>query len=174
MIDALIFAIDPGADSGWALLRPTPWQSHMPRASELIASGLAKSANDRAKAIGTAMLACWDPPGALVVVAESWTAGGWKAISQVLGMGAAWGRWAEQLDLHGVPHQRVVRVTTQTWRKALKVRDKDGAVAYANAVTRSKITDHNVADAVCIGLWACHAPEAAKAAAWRPRKKRDA
>jgi hypothetical protein len=55
----------------------------------------------------------------LVVVGERWTGvfrGKRAGARTISGLGASWGKWAEQLELAGVPKRRVLRVSTAFWR----------------------------------------------------------
>lgn len=154
----VVLGIDPGATSGWAVFV----------AGHLVECGVAKTAADRAHAIARALALAVSRQGAptlpVVIVAEGWSAGGWKGIKQVLGMGASWGRWQEAIELAGVPEKRVVRVLTQRWRSDLRLHAKSDTGVYARArwpmLAEERYT-HDTADAACVGAWGCHAAEVA-------------
>ena len=154
-----VLAIDPGATGGWCIRTLGSWYS-----------GTAKSASDRRAACEAALLAADTNHAPLVVVAEQWTAGGIRGHAQWVGLGGAWGRWAEALELAGVPAKRIVRVYPQTWRKLLAgLPRRTGVEAKASAqlVARSLLgrdvgTDE--AEAVCIARWSETAAEVADVA----------
>ena len=154
-----ILAIDPGATGGWCVRTPGSWTS-----------GSVKSASDRRGVCEAAVLAADTNHAPLVVVAEQWTAGGIRGHAQWIGLGGAWGRWAEALELAGVPSKRIVRVYPQTWRKMLAgLPRRTGAEAKASAqlvarglLKRDVGTDE--AEAVCIARWAETSAEVADVA----------
>lgn len=104
----VIFGIDPGKVSGWAIFAE----------KKFVASGVATTHEERETAFVTAIM--WsnklDLP--LIVGRETWTAGGWKSHKGILGMGAAWGKWEAILDGR-VPKNRVFGVNPNVWRKAI-------------------------------------------------------
>jgi hypothetical protein len=149
-----ILAIDPGNTGGWCIRTPGSWSA-----------GAAKSAVERRGVCDAAILAADTNHTPLIVVAEQWTAGGVRGHLQWVGLGSAWGRWAEALELAGVPKSRIVRVYPQTWRKVLAGlprRTGKEAKASAQLVARSLLhrdvgTDE--AEAVCIARWSETATE---------------
>ena len=152
----LILAIDPGKTSGWALF-DCGWTT-----------GVSMSAVDRQLAVARATQAERSTGQRLVVVGETWIATGvrrgreGRALSTqtVAGMGAAWGRWAEQLELHGVPKRRIVRVDSGTWRRAVlgATRQTTEQAKRAAMMRARAVLGHDVgpdeAEALMIGLWA--------------------
>lgn len=78
----------------------------------------------------------------------------------ILGMGAARGRWLEQLDLEGHPASWVTSVEPRVWRAKLiggfgdTEAIKKRAIARASQTVGKRVEDHNVAEAVCIAEWA--------------------
>ncbi len=150
-----ILAIDPGKASGWSIWlagRIVTWGPCDP-GSEL---SIVEAARTYER----------DESLPLVVVAEKWSAGGWRSAASMIGLGAQWGRWEGALRLAGHPMRRVVRVYPQTWRSAMLRPGKRGvtseewkhlAATRAGWVTSEIMADHNVADAVCIGEWATRA-----------------
>lgn len=163
--DCVILAIDPGACSGWALFK----RGH------LIMSGVAMRADQRSDVMTSAEAFAGDlgTPGCrFVVVREDWTVGGGKGtgargtrwnVATILGMGASWGRWLEQLEVSGMAARRIVRVTPATWRRVLKgvgpTRSRDEAKATAQLFARAKLgglahIEPDEAEAIAIGFWA--------------------
>lgn len=106
----------------------------------------------------------------LIVVAETWTAGrdGRDArmrIQTVLGLGAAWQRWASALSEVGIPKSRILRVNMMSWRAKVlggpMARTTAEWKALACRFVRARfgletVTDDE-AEALCIGVWASHA-----------------
>jgi hypothetical protein len=147
----VLLAIDPGEVSGWALFEY----------GHLVGHGACK--HGHAAVIDQAIESARAAQLPLIVVAERWTAGGWQSHATLLGLGAAWGVWAEALRVRGVAKRRIVRVYPQTWRAATlggRQRSselwKQASMAYAK--TRFGVTvGGDVADAICIGVWGAHA-----------------
>jgi len=159
--DAVILAIDPGATSGWAVVAR----------GRVFASGVARTAADRAGVVGDWSASLLGLPD--VAVVETWTVGGGRGRaggtrwtpSTMIGLGAARGRWLERLELACVPARRIVSVTPATWRAVLAGlprKTTDDAKRSAAIVARAKVgrpVEPDEAEAICIGLWAAHAPE---------------
>lgn len=152
-----ILSIDPARTSGWALVRESGWRT-----------GVAKTASERFAVVANAVLA----PG-LVVVMETWKLGGGRGgrprtTSTIVGLGAARGRWLEQLELAGHPKRRVVSVDLGTWsqcilgRSRLTTAQRDAMVRMRARATLGREVSDDEADAVAIALWAMRAPEVAK------------
>lgn len=147
-----ILAVDAGKQSGAALFSG--------RMLEKIWT--VKRSADRRAIIETAfLLEQRNGPGGLVVVAERWQ-GTWRANRRSTrtqtGIGAAWGRWAEALELLGHPKRRIVRVPPFEWHRVLP-HGRDSAKARAVQLCRMKWPDMTFltideAEAACIGLWA--------------------
>lgn len=88
---------------------------------------------------------------------------------QLLGMGAARGRWEETLEHMGHPESMRFRVDMPTWRgavlgprfaRARKEVVKPEAVRWANARTRRDDVGEDEAEALCILHWAAnHVPQ---------------
>lgn len=162
----VILAIDPGAKGGWCVR------------SDVWAAGAASSAEMRRAVCTGAVERARERDRPLVVVAERWTAGGARGHAQWVGLGGAWGRWAEALELAGVPATRIVRVYPQTWRKVLAGlprRTGEQAKASAQLVARGLLKREcgsDEAEAACIALWAESASEVAEVAKRRSRKRR--
>lgn len=109
-----VLGIDPGRASGWGLVR-----DDSPSPGVWIATGIAKTAADRASAIQTAKGMAEQDGVPLIVVGERWQ-GGWRkdrsSARTVSGIGAQWGRWQEALEAAGIPKRRILRVGQSTWR----------------------------------------------------------
>lgn len=154
----LVFGIDPGSTSGWAMLwRDAEGRDHLRAGSCRLgdAGEVSREAVRLAAELGLP----------LVVVAERWTAGGWKATSTLLGLGAAWGVWKLALEQAGVPKRRVVRVYSQTWRAKViggPQRKTEEWKRDAQRVTFARFAqdlDPDAAEAACIATWGAMASE---------------
>lgn len=155
-INAVILAIDPADTSGWAVLAPDPSN---PIRTVALAGGIAKTPADRALAVQVAQ--SWETIRQLplLVVGETWrTSPGDKiGLPTFIGMGAQWGRWAEQLEMAEVSPRRILRLTVGDWRQQIFGRSRmtnDAAKAaarnWAKAAGHGDVTDDE-AEAICIG-----------------------
>jgi len=153
-IACVLLAIDPGATAGWALFV----------AGVLREVGIAKKATQRQAVVQAAIDLAATEGLSLIVVAEAWEAGGWKSHTAMIGTGAQWGRWQEQLEMVGHPVRRILRVTPQRWRSlVLKARTKDAAVAYCAARWEGFVfATADACEAACVGAWGTHAGEVAE------------
>jgi len=156
-VACVLLALDPAATSGWGLFLR----------GKAVDRGLAKNAKERRAVVDQAQQLAEQESLPLVVVAEGWSAGGWKSVKQLLGMGASWGRWAEQFEIAGVSRSRIVRVLTQDWRMVvLGGGGKAAALTYAERrwpLLGAGVTD-DVAEALCVGDWGLRAGEVAAVA----------
>lgn len=117
-MNAHVLGIDPGAQSGAALLAP---DSSLVFAEEVGKRDAAKRGELVRKAVLTARSSQTD----LVVIREKWQPGGWERgkrhgnASMLMGLGVAWGLWLEELYLHAseLPFSRYHTVVPPTWRK---------------------------------------------------------
>lgn len=134
------------------------------------AIGVARTADERRDAVSEALRLALINALPLVVVAETWSAGGWASHSTLLGLGAAWGAWRETLAEHGISARRVVRVLTQTWRAAILGggnrrggRDwKAEAIRWAERAIGAALVRRLTADeaeALCVASWGSRAGE---------------
>lgn len=155
---AVILALDPAkGPSGAALLRPNGAKV------ALAAYAVLRKQSERDSFVAGAVelgKACRLP---LVCVAETWDPPRGRdqrwTYPTILGIGEGWGLWAAELERHGV--RGVVRVTPNVWRNGLfgKRRPKDSdsleemAKLHVLGTFGFRPSDHNVSDAVCIGLW---------------------
>jgi len=101
-----ILAIDPGEKSGAAL-----FVRGLLRDSRQV-----KGAQERQKAVERALRSASSEGLPLLVVRERWTAGGAMVPKVAMGLGAAWGRWAEHLETAGIGKTRIATITPQKWR----------------------------------------------------------
>lgn len=173
--DCVVLAVDPGKVSGYALFCR----------GELQDSYEVTSADVREYCVNHAVNLSDNERLPLVVVAEKWTAGGWRSAASMIGLGAAWGAWAEQLERYGVPKRRIMRVYSQTWRAAVIGGAQRSSAAWKTAAMQrarpvfkgvhgtSTFVGPDEAEAICIGLWAIKAGEVA-AALPKAKKKRAA
>lgn len=159
----VILAIDPGETSGWAVMRG----GHVPGTlTSKPACGATSGSAGRAEAINTAVaFAKWQGLP-LVVVAETWPrrmAGGLR-----VGAFASWQGWREALAEAKVPKRRIVRAQMARW--SAKVlgsaflttearRARSLVVANARFGLALGPDDHDVAAALCLGIYATHAAE---------------
>lgn len=178
-IPCVIIAVDPGRASGWAIFlegRPVSW-------------GVVDAAD--AQRVQRVLLdACRlaqlrNVP--LVLLGETWNAGGARGVAQWQGLGAAWGAWkyaAEHLsssrrgerDALGpqLVANRMMRVSTSTWRahfgmmRAPKGAPKSWYKERAVELARDELhlvvdgAHHDAAEALLIGLWGTRALAVAK------------
>lgn len=121
----------------------------------------------------------------VVLVGEEWGRGGrLGSVRTSAGLGAAWGAWkgvALSTTHEGakIARRRILRVPTATWRAKFRLNSRMGterlkaaAVRLANARLGLEIAegDHDVAEAVLIGVWASRSGEVGAALA--PAKKK--
>jgi hypothetical protein len=158
----VVLGVDSGAQSGWCFLAQ----------GKLIASGVARNALERADVVARAqnLERAFKLP--LIVVAETWSRGGWMSFATILGMGTGWGRWAEALELAEHPARRIVRVLPSTWRPPT-VGTHRGTEAYKAAAIarvrsahrdemgRALVAGPDEAEAICIADWGARSAEVA-------------
>jgi hypothetical protein len=166
--ECVVLGIDPGETSGWSV-----WLR-----GAYVESGEARTPQRRAAAVIVAQRCAESAGVPLIIAAEKWLARGnktWTPV-QMMGTGAQWGRWAEQIDIAGIPSSRVVRVEPQVWRAATLGRRslkrdawKQLAIAYARGVVPRPV-GADEAEAVFIGLWGTRAAEVGEALPKRRRK----
>jgi hypothetical protein len=150
----VLLSVDPGARGGWALFVR----------GKRMASGVARNALERAAVIARAQAYEAEFGIALVVVGEKWSRGGWFSFDVIVGTGAAWGRWAEALELAEHPARRIVRVLPATWRAPTVGKHKGSDAYKAAAIKRVRglyriEVGADEAEALCIGEWGSRAPE---------------
>lgn len=180
--NAVILAVDPAATSGWAIFD----------CGLYYASGVAATAFERGAALE--LLNDVAPhrrrvPANLLVVVEDWRigrrprrkgdgtdSGNWSPTTLVR-MGESRGRWLERAASAGIPEAQIVHVEPPTWRAVLAgMPRRSGEQAKASAVQlvrmrfSNQVEDENEAEAVCIALWAQHAPEVSQALATAARR----
>jgi len=155
-----LLAIDPGKTSGWSLYLN----------GDLKHCGQCQTAVERHQAIETALV--FDNKASpLVVVMETWSAGGWASHKVMFGMGASRGRWLEQLDLAAIPKSRIVSVLPQRWRKDIFGRgmgkpSRDQFKEMAQTIVHLKHhihVPHDIAEAILIGEWGTKSLEVGEA-----------
>ena len=114
----------------------------------------------------------------LVVVGEQWTPHGLSRAAYA-SLCASWGLWLAALENAGVDPKRIVRVNPQTWRSAVfgrhqpKTREglKTLAVQYVHkALGAPPNVSHDIAEAMCLRVWAERAAEVH--AVLEPKKKK--
>lgn len=163
-LPCVLLAIDPAACSGWALFlegRPVTW-------GELAASN--------STGIDAVLLQACELAGRtklpLVVLGEDWGRGGVLGLSQWQGLGGAWSAWkfgcerAVEKGLAVVP-SRILRVQQSTWRSpfGLASLGRDVVKAYSVRAAFNQLgiklalDQHDVAEALLIGLWGARAGE---------------
>lgn len=158
----VVLGVDSGAKSGWAIMaQGKRWNS-----------GVARHALERASVVAHAQTLARVHDLPLVVVAETWSRGGWMSFATILGMGVGWGRWAEALELAEHPAKRIVRVLPGTWRPPT-VGTHKGAEAYKAAAIarvrsahrdemgRALVAGPDEAEAICIADWGARSSEVA-------------
>ena len=164
----VVLAVDPAKVSGWAIVARAPGT-----ASELACGcNTARTADARRRAAESAFAAAFIAGLPLVVCAERWSShGAFGGARTQRGLGAAWGRWAEALEIAGVPKRRIVRVYAQTWAGAILsaggrgwTRERREAASIAYVKRRFGIEcGADEAAAVCLGVYGMHCAEVAAA-----------
>lgn len=105
-----------------------------------------------------------------MVVAERWSQGPRKrdpraTAQMMIGLGASWGRWQEQLEIAGVKNSQIMRVYPQKWKAKIvspnaKKEEISMAVRAMIHGVHVPINDgYDASDACGIGIWASMAPE---------------
>ena len=100
----------------------------------------------------------------LIVVGEEWTPHG-LSTAAFASLCESWGKWLAAFETAGVPPGQILRVTPNVWRDAVfgKKRPKasEALKAYACLYVDKKLDQprlsHNIAEALCIRVWAQHA-----------------
>ena len=179
MVTPLILAIAPAAASGAAILTsPGELPADLLRPDRRhLAMGLChwrvvKKATERAEVVQEARDWAKALKTKVVVVGEEWKVtgnGGKRWNTQTIsGVGAAWGRWLEALELAGHPARRVTRIDTGTWRSRLFGGRRRKGEEYKRMAVRWCLArydielPHDVAEAVCLGNVALRDPEVRK------------
>lgn len=158
----ILLAVDQAATSGFAIGLLAGVQARA------ITVGTARSAAERGKAIETAIALTRVQNETLADIhvifedhGDFYFGKGNGSVPSLLGLGAARGRWLEQLELAGVKKGKVCKVATKDWRRAVlglagnasAERAKSAAVTHARAVIGQDV-EHDAAEALCILLWA--------------------
>jgi len=102
----------------------------------------------------------------LIVVGEEWTPHG-LSTAAFASLCESWGKWLAAFETVGVPPEQIFRVAPNVWRDAVfgKKRPKasEALKAYACLYADKKLDQprlsHNIAEALCIRVWAQHAGE---------------
>lgn len=160
------FGIDAAKVSGWGLALGTS-------VKDLLGSGVAKTAVERRDACISAREWAEDLDLPLLVVAESWP-GRFPGQKQALGMGRAFGRWLEDIELElGVREDHILRIGVTSWRADLfppellrqaKEQQKEDKTGYKRlACAFADVADDNEAEAICITVWSQSSFEGAEA-----------
>ncbi len=163
----LSFGIDAAKVSGWGLALGTS-------VKDLLGSGVAKTAIERRDACIYARDWAADLDLPLLVVAESWP-GRFPGQKQALGMGRAFGRWLENIELVlGAREDHILRIGMTSWRADLfpadllrlaKEQQKEDRTGYKRlACAFADVADDNEAEAICITVWSQASFEGAEAA----------
>lgn len=165
-VRAVFLTIDSAAQSGVELSYPVTDARDACRGYEVEAFGLVKTPDGRAAWVRDAVQLAKDCGLPLIIVGEQWTRHGlsnaaYKALNE------RWGKWEEEIERLGVM-ANVVRVYPQTWRAAVfgksrprKSADlKRWAVKYVELQLKQGPNIHDdIAEALCIRVWAERAPE---------------
>lgn len=160
-LPCVILAIDPGATSGWAILvegKPRCWGSLAASDSDGI---------DRVIFEACDLAIRYKLP--LVVLGEEWGRGGKRGMAQWQGLGGAWMAWKYGCDrarAKGLPvvESRVLRVLQKVWRSVFGLNlGREVVKAYCLRAARERTgielppEQHDVAEALLIGLWGARA-----------------
>lgn len=153
--EAVVLGVDPGKRAGWALFVR----------GRLLKSGSVASFSLRrvTRIVETAVNVAREEVLPLIVVAEDWTAGGWKSLELYGRLCETWGAWRIVVTDHGTP---IVRVYMQTWRSALGIKAnlptavaKERAGVLAAQLFGVAAADSDQAEAIAIGWYGSHCAE---------------
>jgi hypothetical protein len=153
-----LLAIDQAETSGWAFALVGP------EIRQFTWAGTAKTAAERADVVRQAAERAALHGVDLYVVLEDHGdfhfGRGNMSVRSLLGMGAARGRWAEALELAGVPKSRISMVTPKAWRRAVLGLGGNAKAEHAKAAAQlhaRAVLDYDpgpdAAEALCILLW---------------------
>lgn len=159
----VILAIDPGKRGGIAIFR----------GGTLVAYGDgAKNATEIARAYAD------DDRLPLVVAIEDWTTWGKWSYAAKMGLAESVGEWKARVNAmpRRRPTTKIVRIKLDAWRKAIYgfCRAKSGfdwkeqAIYSANMRHNVRVSDHNIAEAILLGEYACRCPEVGRLAGVLP------
>lgn len=168
LAEAVILSVDSAACSGVAISIPELYRGRV-RDYEVLQLGLAKSPEDRFAWVRDAVQAAKDEGLPLVVAAEHWSRHG-LSNRALESLQQTWGRWLEWIDLErlrGAKGVHVVQALPDVWRSAVfgkhrgKIREdlKKQAVLYADRVLGFPMLANDVAEALCVRVWASRADE---------------
>ena len=161
----ITLAIDPGKVSGAAIFIRR----------ECVGAWACKDPQDRRSVIVEWFkhIASHDQEDILMrplVVAERWSQGPRSrdpkaSANMLVGLGAAWGRWQEQLEIAGVSSSQIMRVYPQKWKAKIvspNAKKTEIAMAVKSMIHGIHIPvndGYDAYDACGIGTWASMAPE---------------
>lgn len=158
----IAFAIDAGSVSGWAIAL---------HAEGVLASGVAKKAHERAAVVERVWRLTQTKGYPLVIVTESFNAGGWRSHKALIGVGKALGRWLDHIELAlDVKETHILKANVSKWRhhffdhKLLKDAVKVENGLKKLACSFAGVEDHNRAEAICLALFAQSSIEGVEAA----------
>jgi hypothetical protein len=148
-IEFTVLGIDAGRVSGWAVTHA---------GEHVVESGVARDLAGRIAAIGATRKVIAQYRAPLVVVAETWSAGGWRSHKALIGIGKAWGRWLETLERDlGVREQHIVLAHERRWRHhlfdAAELKGKGSDELKRLSCTYAGVADHNQAEAICLAIF---------------------
>jgi hypothetical protein len=158
MMPRALLAVDQASVSGYAVGRILEGGRF-----ELVQSGVAKKCTERSDVLRLALAVC-DASSLLVVIedhSDFFFGRGNASVASLLGMGAARGRWEEQLDIHSHPAKNRFKASPGEWRKAVlglsnrtpAHHAKAEAVRYACAFDVSTAFEHDAAEALCLAVY---------------------
>lgn len=152
--ECVVLGLDPSSRTGWAIFaRGRRIESgvvvlkHTDRMRNVIRAAKALAERERIP---------------LIVVAERWTAGGWKTHSSIIAMGVSWGIIETLLKAELVLASQRVRVYPQTWRAATiggrRLSDEWKRAARGHVEKRfGAIVGDDEAEANMMAFWGCYA-----------------
>lgn len=177
-VEAVVLAIDPSKKcSGYGLLVPEYSEEDdaedvFTNSYEVAAFGTVAERDQasRRSIVEQAAGAADDLALPLVVVAEGWSAGGFRmTYTSYVGLGEGWGLWRAELLACNIPDHCVLRPLPQQWRGrilgGLGGRDRASLKRTAKqyvldtALVPYAVSD-DVADALCIARWGTFSEEA--------------
>lgn len=179
----VVLGLDQAARSGWAIA-----VSH----DHIASSGAASTCAERFAVVQLSLELARQRGAGLVVYFEDHAdipARKGRGTETVLGIGAARGRWEEQLEMNGSQRKRWHRVSPRDWRKAIlslpaRAREKTckaaamGTVGQFMRPRRAVVDDPDEAEAMAIAIFGyrmqalCTATGVSAPARTRARKRR--
>jgi hypothetical protein len=176
---AVFLTIDSASKSGVALSEPEIDDRGVVRGYSSPSYAEVSSQKERHQWVRDAVRAAIECKLPLVIVGEQWTAG--MSYSSYVTLVESWGMWRAAIEYEGAHRTaHIVRVHHQTWRAAVfgKRRPKDRASLKKFAIEyihqklgEPRCLSDNIAEALCLRVWAARADEVHELLAPKKRRK---